>query len=224
MSLLALIPARGGSKRVPKKNIKLLNGKPLINWTIDEALKVNSIDRIIVSTDDNEIANLALEAGAEVPFLRPENLSDDYSLSIDVVVHILERFPEISNVLLLQPTSPFRTADDIHNIIEMKFKYKYDSIVSLSKSIIKSELIYQLDSNKLLKKAIKNNNEIYTLNGALYLSSRTFIEENKSFIADTTVGYIMPTERSLDIDTPLDWLGAEFIISNQKYVSHNLKQ
>ncbi len=110
MTRIGLITARGGSKGIPRKNIKKLNGRPLIEWTIEAALKAECIDRVVVSTDDYEIANIALKCKAEVPFMRPQEYSTDIASSIDVVLHTLAEIPEAKDILLLQPTSPFRYA------------------------------------------------------------------------------------------------------------------
>ena len=118
MSILALIPARGGSKGIPGKNIKKLNGKPLIAWTIEVAKTISEIDRIVVSTDDNKIAKIAKQCGADVPFLRPFDLAQDNTPGIATVLHAIENIPEYyDEVLLLQPTSPLRISDDILGVI-----------------------------------------------------------------------------------------------------------
>jgi N-acylneuraminate cytidylyltransferase len=113
MSLLALIPARGDSKEIPRKNIKEFCGKPLIAWAIEAAQKASGIDRIVLSTEDHEIAEVAQKWGAEVPFMRPAELAGDDTPGIEPVLHALEQLPTFDEVLLLQPTSPLRTAEDI---------------------------------------------------------------------------------------------------------------
>ena len=117
-NVIAIIPARGGSKGIPRKNLKTLGGKPLIAWTIQAALKSKTIDRVIVSTEDNEMADIAQEWGAEVPFIRPTELAQDKSTAMETVFHALEMIPNYEWVFLLQPTSPLRTTADIDNIFE----------------------------------------------------------------------------------------------------------
>ena len=133
--LLAIIPARGGSKRLPRKNILDLAGKPLIAWTIEAALNSKYIDRIVVSTDDQEIANISIKYGAEVPFLRPKSLATDDASSIDTVINVLGEVEIINQhyeyIVLLQPTSPLRTEIDIDKAIELLEKKSADSVISV---------------------------------------------------------------------------------------------
>ena len=221
MKKIALIPARGGSKGIQRKNIKFFNNKPLIYWTIKTALESNYIDRVIVSTEDEEIADIARSFSAEVPFMRPSSLAEDYSASIDVVLHAIQNISDVSDVLLLQPTSPLRRKYDIDQIFEIRSKFESDSAVSISLSKEHIELYFKLDSgNKLnplnshLKLAPRQEYEkYYTLNGALYLSTLESLLGNKSFISPNTIGYVMPPEYSIDIDTKLDWEIAELFMS-----------
>ena len=134
MSIIALIPARGGSKGIPRKNIKLFCGKPLIYWSIKVALENKFIDRVIVSTEDIEIAQIATDFSAEVPFLRPKDLANDNSLTIDVVLDILDNLEDVNDILLLQPTSPLRRDEDLSSIFEFREKCCSDSAVSVCSS------------------------------------------------------------------------------------------
>ena len=131
MSLLALIPARGGSKGILRKNIKTLFDKPLINWTINAAKQAKCIDRIIVSTDDLEIAEIAKKCGADVPFLRPSELAKDETPGIEPALHAIEKVPGFDWLILLQPTSPLRTASDIDGIFNFCQKNLASSAVSV---------------------------------------------------------------------------------------------
>ena len=219
--VLALIPARGGSKGIPRKNIRNLNGKPLIGWTIETAKRCKYIDRIVVSTDDEEIADVSASLGAEVPFIRPNHLARDETPGIDPVIHALNFFPEVDDLLLLQPTSPLRTVIDINNIFEIRSKYDAQSAVSVVKSR-PLEWMYRLSDDKQLIPLIvdqsKGHNRqslpsSYILNGALYLATREFILNNKTLTNTETVAYEMPVNRSIDIDTLLDWDFAEYLIS-----------
>ena len=126
---VALIPARGGSKGIPKKNIKLFNSKPLIYWSIKVALECKRIDRVIVSTESEEIANIARSLSAEVPFMRPKKYATDDSPGIEPVIHLLKKIPNIDDLLLLQPTSPLRRLKDVEAIFEERLKFKADSAV-----------------------------------------------------------------------------------------------
>ena len=218
MFTIALIPARGGSKGIPRKNIKLFNSKPLIYWSIKAAFESEFIDRVVVSTEDEEIAEIAKSYSAEVPFLRPKELSLDDSSGIAPVIHALEELPNVKDLLLLQPTSPLRTAVHIDEIFKIREKFNSDSAVSISLS--KRPIIYKLNKEFQLKIFSENIkplprqklSDFYNLNGALYLSTRESILLNKSFVSDSTIGYIMHEEFSIDIDTQLDWEFAEYLM------------
>jgi CMP-N,N'-diacetyllegionaminic acid synthase len=223
MTLLALIPARGGSKGVPRKNIRPFCGKPLLQWAIDSALVAASVDQVVVSTDDPEIAEVAKAGGAEVPFLRPAELASDTAPGIAPVLHALEQLPQVSDVLLLQPTSPLRTSADIEAIVALRQRSGRESAVSLTPSAKHPAWMYSLSQDDRLESLILFDEApcrqllppAYLLNGALYLASRDFLLREQSFIGDDTVGYVMPAERSVDIDTPLDWKWAELLMEQQ---------
>ncbi len=220
MNAIALIPARGGSKGILRKNIKLFNSKPLIYWSIQAALNCNYIDRVIVSTDDEEIAEIAKSFSAEVPFLRPKELATDSSPSIDAVIHALENVPNVKDILLLQPTSPLRETKHIEEIFKLRSKFNSDSAVSITLSKKHVDLFFKINSKKEIYP--HNNNfkalprqkydDLYTVNGSLYLSTKESILSNNSFFSTTTIGYEMSEEFSLDIDTQLDWDIAEYIM------------
>ena len=214
---VAFIPARGGSKGIPGKNIKLFAGKPLISWTINAASNCNLIDKVIVSTDHKETARISISYGAEVPFIRPKKLATDQSPIIDTIIHFLKTDPKVSEILLLQPTSPLRRVSDIKNIIQRKIDKSCNSIVSITEAynhphlcykILKSDAISPLIPNKKLKRR-QELPKIYCLNGSIYLANRNFILEKNSFINEETIGYLMPKERSVDIDNIYDWIVAE---------------
>lgn len=219
--IVALIPARGGSKGVPRKNIKLLGGKPLIEWTIQEAKKLKEIDRIIVSTDDEEIANIAISLGAEVPFLRPKNFALDNTPGVDTALHAIKELEPFDWLLLLQPTSPFRKKKDIKGMIDFALLNNLNSAVSVNEFKINPYLIYEKDKDGIIKLFYKEKNKIFTrqelnpfykVNGALYFCKRKWLLKEKSFITDHTYAYEMPEDRSLDIDTFSDWQEAEMKI------------
>lgn len=228
MSIIALIPARGGSKGIPRKNIKLFCGKPLIYWSIKVALENKFIDRVIVSTEDIEIAQIATDFSAEVPFLRPKDLANDNSLTIDVVLDILDNLEDVNDILLLQPTSPLRRDEDLSSIFEFREKCCSDSAVSVCSSEKNLALYQELDSKSRIKPYLKDKEILprqlskmkYLINGSMYLSSKDSIIKNKSLITSNTVGYIMPEILSIDIDNQFDWLIAEFLMS--KNINNNL--
>ena len=221
MTLLALIPARGGSKGIPKKNIRSFCGKPLIYWTIQAALQSKYIDRVVVSTDDPEIAQISKECGADVPFLRPRELANDTAPGIAPVLHALDKMEEVEDVLLLQPTSPLRMSIDIEGIIEYRNKNGARSAVSIALSQKHPALMYYLENSMRLKGVVQETvlscrqdyRPVYVLNGALYLARRDFIQNEQTLLSDDTLGYEMPVERSVDIDTIHDWDYAEFLMN-----------
>jgi len=219
MKVLGLIPARGKSKGIPRKNIKNLCGKPLIAWTIEESLKSKKLDNVVVSTDDEEIADIAQKYGADVPFMRPAELAGDSTPGIDTLLHAIEELPDFDSVLLLQPTSPIRTVEDIYGIIELVKVKKACSAVSVSEAISHPYWTYSLENGKLLN-LYKNETKLlrqdlppaYNLNGAVYLASRNFLETKRAFKDESTLAYVMPRYRSVDIDNMDDWDFAEYLI------------
>ena len=228
MSLLALIPARGGSKGILRKNIKTLFDKPLINWTINAAKQAKCIDRIIVSTDDLEIAEIAKKCGADVPFLRPSELAKDETPGIEPALHAIEKVPGFDWLILLQPTSPLRTASDIDGIFNFCQKNLASSAVSVTEVSKHPYLMYQMDKSLNLQPLISNRPEIirrqdfpnvYSLNGALYLARVDWLLKHRSFIGVDTLGFTMPLERSLDLDTALDWSITEQILKMNNHGS-----
>ena len=189
MSLVALIPARGGSKGIPRKNIRELCGKPLIAWTIEAAQKSNYIDRLIVSTEDEEIADISRSYGADVPFIRPAELAMDDTPGIEPVLHALDLLPEFDQILLLQPTSPLRTAEDIDGIVQMCREQQAPAAVSICESSKHPNWMFYCGENGIMSPfmdfPIATRRQglpiIYTVNGALYLAKTTWLKENKSF-------------------------------------------
>lgn len=209
-SVLAIIPARGGSKRVPSKNIRDVAGKPLITWTIEEAKKSVYIDRLILSSDDRQIIDVARQWGCEVPFVRPKELAEDDTPGIDPVLHALSILPGYEYVVLLQVTSPLRTVADIDSCIEKCIQFKANSCVSVSE-VDKSPLwMYTLEVHGFMSPFVdksfegKDMKKIYILNGAVYVAEVRWLKEYRKFVDEGTVAYVMPNERSLDIDTEFD--------------------
>jgi CMP-N-acetylneuraminic acid synthetase len=224
MSLLAVIPARGGSKGIPGKNIRPLCGKPLIAWTIEAALRSPSVDRVVVSTEDEDIAEVARQYGAEAPFLRPIALAQDDTPGVEPVLHALTELPGYSEVLLLQPTSPLRTAADIEAIVALRRTAEVPAAVSVSEAGVSPYLMYALDAGShlapLLGEAPATRRQdlppAYALNGALYVADTAPFVRDGSFMTPETTAYVMPPERSVDIDTMLDWHLAEALLTERQ--------
>lgn len=212
--ILALIPARGGSKRLPDKNIRPLAGKPLIAWTIIAANQANCIDRIIVSTDDEIIAETAADFGAEVPFLRPPELADDTATSVDMALHALTSLDSVFDfLLLLQPTSPLRTAKDIEGIVRFSESAGANSCISVSEALIPLGYFFTLSPEKRLRRVVSPDKypdrPIYNPNGAAFLVHVPWFLEHRTFYHEETLAYVMPQHRSVDIDTEMDFFIAE---------------
>lgn len=225
---ISIIPARGGSKGLKKKNIINLKDRPLIAYTIEAALQSKFIDKVIVSTDDEEIAEVAKKYGAEVPFIRPKELATDTASSIDVVKHAIsflevEMGLEVDCIVLLQPTSPLRTSFDIDKAVEAFFANKGTSLQSVSpatvhpywiKTIINGELRdFIKDTPKYTRR--QDLPEAYQLNGAIYICKRDLIFKENSLVGSNNIPYIMPADRSVDIDNKTDLKLAEFLINER---------
>jgi len=228
-NILGLIPARSGSKGLPRKNIKPLLGKPLIAWTIEQSLASKYLDRVVVSTDDKEVAEISKKYGAEVPFMRPKELAEDNAKGIDVVLHTIDWLEENDQrkqydlLMLLQPTSPLRKSEDIDNAIELLFLKEAKAIVSVCEVDHHPLWANTLPENGCMKNFIKqeimnkNRQELpvfYRLNGAIYLAYCNYIKERKSFFGKDTFAYIMPKSRSVDIDDEIDFKLVEILIKN----------
>ena len=231
MSILGIIPARGGSKGINRKNLTFLGGKPLISYTIDAAINSN-IDELIVSTDDEEIALVSKTLGAAVPFLRPKGLATDNSNSIDVAIHGLNQMEKITNsifdsIIYLQPTTPFRNSNDINNCLDIINEQKQkDSVISVinvegyhparMKFIEKGLLI---DPDFCETEENQNRQELkpmYIRNGAIYLTKRETLLSG-SFKGNLSFAYEMPRERSINIDSNQDLDFAKWqLIKNKK--------
>ncbi|MGL5255765.1 MAG: cytidylyltransferase domain-containing protein [Proteocatella sp.] len=223
-SILAIIPARGGSKGLPRKNILELKGKPLIAWTIEAAKKSTYIDTVVVSSEDNEIIEVALKWGAEIPFHRPQELAQDDTPSIDIILHAINILPQYDYILLLQPTSPLRTAEDIDSCIEYFFSMKATSCVSISQVKSSPYWMYSLEKNNKLKSLLGSESSvhyqrqklpvIYEINGAIYIAEKKWLIKNKGYISNETIGYIMEENKSIDIDNESDFLLAQILMKS----------
>jgi CMP-N-acetylneuraminic acid synthetase len=196
-------------------------GQPLISWTIAAAQAARSLDEIIVSTDDQEIVDIAVSMGISVPFLRPPELAQDDTPGIEPVLHALSHTSGFDSVVLLQPTSPLRTPADIDTIVDLASVRQASSVVSVCENMKPIQWNFTIRSGGNLKPLLDDDpiqrrqdaQMTYTLNGALYYFEVPWFLEGKKFRDDETLGFIMPRERSIDIDTEFDWLVAEFLLS-----------
>lgn len=220
MKTLGLITARGGSKGIPRKNIKLIAGKPLIAWTIEAALRSALLDAVVVSTDDAEIADVARRAGAQVPFMRPAELAQDQTPGLDPVLHALAQLPIYDSVLLLQPTSPLRATADIDGCLQFAMARQTPSVVSVSEPDAHPHWTYRLSAQQTLDRLIdaapvarrQDLPAVVALNGAMYFADAAWLHRSGGLVGPETLAYVMPRERSIDLDTPLDWKFAELLL------------
>ena len=228
--VLGVITARGGSKTLPNKNILPLVGKPLIAHTINATLNARLLSRVLVSTDHHGIAETARQFGAEVPFMRPAELAQDNTLVYPVLVHAVQWLEQQEGyqpdyVMSLQPTSPLRTADDIDDAIGLALEKDADSVVGLcrikhhpywTKGVSDDGRIVDFMSlDKPLEVAYSRRQDLpqaYGINGAVYIVRREILLERQTFYTDRTYAYIMPVERSLDIDTLWDFRVVELLL------------
>lgn len=220
--VLAIITARGGSKGLPRKNVLPLAGKPLIAWTIEAALTARHVDRLILSSDDEEIIAVARAHGCDVPFRRPADLADDRTPTEPVILHALDTLEAAGDrfdwVMLLQPTTPFRTAADIDGCVDACLAAGKSSMVSMMPAK-GTYWTFTLDGDGNLAAVVpggigRRRQDLpatYMLNGAIYLARVETFRAQGTFIGAETGAYVIPTERSVDIDTPLDMRIAEVV-------------
>lgn len=231
--VLAIIPARGGSKGIPGKNVRVLYGKPLLAWPVDAALKSRYVDRVIVSTEDPAIASVATNAGAEVPFLRPGELATDTAKSTDVVLHALKFYKDRQEtydyVVFLEPTSPLTDAGDIDSALMLlsESRAKADSIVGISPvGGTHPDFDVRLDKNGLISpyaepdfsslKRRQDTEPIYFLEGSLYMSSVESFFEKGTFYHERTMGYVVPRWKSFEADELMDWICIEALMGHRE--------
>ena len=228
-TFLAIIPARGGSKRLPKKNIIDLAGQPLIAWSINAAIKSKYIDKTIVTTDSDEILEVARKYGAEVPFKRPDYLSSDTAIREDVIRHTIdyyqnEKKEKFDYLIYLQPTSPLRNEKHIDEAIEYMFEKRANAIVSVCKlehPVQWSGLLPEDRdmSNFINSLDIKTRSQdfptYYRLNGAIFISDTDkFMKSGSVFLKENIFAYVMPQNVSIDIDTETDFMFAKIILEH----------
>lgn len=227
MSVVAIIHARGGSRRIPLKNIKVLAGKPLIAYIIQAALKAKTINRVIVSTDHPEIIEIAKEYSAEVPFVRPQELAEDVpsELVTQHAVNYLEKEEGFHTdvAVTLQPTTPFCLPEDIDGCVNELISSGADSVISVREISERPEWMFYIDesgyAHNFLRKKIEGDTgvsqtlpRLYTPNGGIYATRREILFSQNALIGAKTRLWVMPRERSVDIDEPIDFLYGEFLI------------
>lgn len=228
-SFLAIIPARGGSKGIPGKNIKEIAHKPLIAWTIEHAKKSIYINKLIVSTDDSRIAEVAGRYGCDVPFLRPKNFSTDESHRNEYIRHAHDVFSEYEHLIILQPTSPLREASHIDGAIDFYLESKSPACVSVCEQKPSPHWMFSMEDNKKLKPIGSNPNfsrrqdieNFYRLNGAIFIiNAKFFMESSESdpFLTEHTIGFKMDAVSSIDIDEKFDWFIAEQILNSDDQI------
>ena len=227
--VIGLITARGGSKSMPRKNILPLAGKPLIAWTIEAARSSRFLSRVLVSTDDPEIAEVAAGWGAEIPFMRPAELAGDTTPHVLVVEHAIRWLEEAEGsqpeyVLMLQPTSPLRTAEDIDGVITVAREREAIAVVSvspmdrhpyLSKRILADGTLAEFVTSDIAYLRRQDLPPAYALNGALYLNRCDSLLRDHTFVPPGALAYVMPPERSLDLDTLWDFHLVEMILQDR---------
>lgn len=222
--ILAIIPARGGSKGILNKNLKIVNNKPLIQYTIDEALKSKYIDKIVVSTDSEEIGRVAKRLGASFPFKRPKELAEDTSKTIDAIVYTIDKLKEekllYDYVLTLQPTQPLRKAFHIDEAIEKVIDAGEDSLISISEVDDHPVLMKTINASGYLENLLggradarrQDFSKIYKVDGLIYINKIDDNLNNKTSLNDNKLPYIIDKKYNLDIDEPMDLLILESIL------------
>jgi CMP-N-acetylneuraminic acid synthetase len=228
--ILAIVPARGGSKGIPRKNLRLLLGQPLIVYSLKAARSSQYITELVVTTDDREITSVARAHGADVPFVRPPELASDNASQLDVTLHALDVVEQAKQIhydiiLLLQPTAPLRTTADIDNALEKMFLTGADSVVSFCKAWQGHPYyMYTLDDDRpkhlieVPSHIIRRQDfpTVYVRNGAIYAAKRNVLVRQHSFYGNDLRAYIMPVERSINIDTAFDLSLAECLLQSSR--------
>jgi N-acylneuraminate cytidylyltransferase/CMP-N,N'-diacetyllegionaminic acid synthase len=231
-TFLAIIPARGGSKGLPGKNIKELCGKPLIAWSIEAGLKSNYLDETMVTTDYQNILDISKQYGASVPFLRPDELANDTATSFDAINHTIEFYKnelnkEFDYIVLLEPTSPLRESSDIDKAIEVLMDSDADSIVGICRTEDQNPAFLVLKNEKSFISGYENKemrvlrrqdiNDVYFFEGTIYISKTDALLDKKTFYHENTIGYEVPKYKSLEIDDMEDFIMVEAIMKYKGY-------
>lgn len=226
VKILGIIPARGGSKGVPGKNSRIIGDRPLISYTIQAALDSGIMDRLVVSTDDDNIANISRDAGVEV-IIRPDELATDTSPIVDAIIHVLDNLEDSgyspSIIILLEPTSPLRTSQDIRSALKIFDPDQCESVISVSKVAhspywmfrVEEELLEPLHGIGNLGKRRQDLPDVFRPNGAIFITTPEHLRKTRDFYYGRIKPYIMPESRSIDIDTELDMLMLEAILKKR---------
>lgn len=225
MKVFALIPARGGSKGVKRKNVRNIAGKPLIAWTIENALGSELIDRVIVSTDDDEIGEVARSFGAETPFARPSELADDFASTESVMLHCADQLKKAGDLphvfALLQCTSPLRERGELDRAIDYMLENDYDSVVSVAKT---HKFLWKDPGtptasydykNRPRRQELKPENSLYVETGSFYLTKTALLLDEKNRLGGKIGLFETPELQSFEIDTPLDLKICDFLLTTQ---------
>ena len=230
MTVVAIIPARGGSKRIPRKNIKLFNGLPMIAWSIQTAIKSGCFDRVIVSTDDEEIAKIANLYGAETPFIRPENLSDDYTTTSEVMVHAINHESsqgrDLDYVCCIYPTAPFITANNLKKGLKSIQSGNYEYVFSATTYAFPVERAFFFNNLDGLEMLFPENAKVRSQDlkdtfhdaGQFYWGKAEAFKQQKIIFSKDSTPYILPSYLVQDIDTLEDWKRAELMYQVLKQV------
>lgn len=228
MATLCLIPARGGSKGIPGKNLAVVGGRPLLDWTVDAAAGAGPAARVVVTTDSDDIAERALAIGAEVPFRRPPELAADDTPGIDPILHAIEALatggyrPDL--VICLQPTSPLRSAQDVRAALALFADDRVEAVVSVSpvrghplwmKTVDDEGWLHPFTADPV-PPTRQTLPPVFALNGAIYAARREVLLRTRGWYTDRTRSYVMPPERSLDIDTPFDMRVADLLLRDAR--------
>ena len=223
--MLALIPARGGSKGVPRKNIQDLGGIPLIAHSIKAAQAAHRINHVVVDTDDDEIAEISRAYGADVPYQRPAHLANDTASAVDVYCHAAAVL-KTQTLCVLLPTCPFRSCEDINQAVDMYVQQAAKAVISVTDAPVPMSWYRMVDADGVLRLAVdavaaNANRQACTThvvpNGSIFCLDSTFIQRTRTYYGDATYPYYMPVERSLDIDTPADLEMARALMAWRKY-------
>lgn len=223
-TFLAIIPARGGSKRLPRKNVLDLGGKPLISWSIEAGLKSKYIDKVVVSSDDDDILNISTKFCANI-IKRPDKLANDTATTFDAIKHTIENIEKYNYIVLLQATSPLRDEKHIDKAIELLGSKNADAIVSVSEMSHSPLWVNTLDESlsmegflrdEVLNKRSQDLDKYYRLNGAIYIcKTEKLLEEKSFFLKKNIFAYKMDRKSSVDIDEEIDFQVAEFLIKER---------
>lgn len=229
--MIAIIPARGGSKGLPGKNVRPLAGIPLICHSVKAALEAETISRVIISTDDEQIAAAAKEYGAEVPFMRPEELAQDDSMVMDAYLYTADRIAQeagesVEAFVALLPTAPLRLPADIDGAVTLFNERQADSVISVTEAPVPVSWYRRIDGDGVMRAyfpeeedAVSNrqaHGQAYVPNGAIYVFRTEKLRSTRQYYTENTYPYVMPRERSADIDELLDFEWAEFLLSRRE--------